>query len=132
MKVQEILKRGLIRACVATLLLFAIQAQAQKVLATVSLPHNAASYVALNEALNKIYVSGGAASNQLVFVINGSTFKGGVAGDGSGVSVDAVSASTPGRATIGPPPSMAKSELSARAATTWRLRGFPQATAARW
>ena len=91
MKVQKSFKVALTRACVATLLfivLFHIQAQAQTILATIPLPSNASSYVAINDALNKIYVSGGASSNQVVFVINGSTFKGGVAGDGSGASVD--------------------------------------------
>ncbi len=91
MKVQEIFKGGLSRACVATLLfiaLFAIQVQAQKILASVPMPPGVCCGVAVNLSLNRIYLSGGASKDQKVFVLNGATFKGGVAGAGSGASVD--------------------------------------------
>jgi DNA-binding beta-propeller fold protein YncE len=91
MKVQEIFKAGLARACVTTLLciiLFAIQAEAQKILATVPMPPSACCTVAVNASLNRVYISGGASKDQEVFVLNGSTFKGGVAGTGSGAGVD--------------------------------------------
>jgi DNA-binding beta-propeller fold protein YncE len=67
---------------------FAVYAAAQTTLATVPVPSNACCSVAVNAPLNKIYVSGGASDNQKVFVIDGNTFKGGVAGTGSGASVD--------------------------------------------
>ncbi len=67
---------------------WAASAGAQTILATVSLPPNTCCSVAVNVALNRIYVSGGASAHQQVFVLNGSTFKGGVAGAGSGASVD--------------------------------------------
>ncbi|MGA2635343.1 MAG: hypothetical protein ABSF16_14000 [Terracidiphilus sp.] len=91
MKVQEIFKGVLIRACVATslfIVLFAIQVRAQKILATVPMPPSVCCAVAVNPSLNRVYVSGGASKNQEVFVLNGATFKGGVAGTGSGASVD--------------------------------------------
>ena len=91
MKEQEIFKADLARACVTTLLffvLFAIQAEAQKILATVPMPPSVCCSVAVNTSLNRIYVSGGASKNQEVFVLNGTTFKGGIAGTGSGASVD--------------------------------------------
>jgi len=65
-----------------------VHAGAQAVLAQVPLPQNAASTVAVNPHLNKIYVSGGAQAHQEVFVIDGTTFKGKRVGLGSGVSVD--------------------------------------------
>jgi DNA-binding beta-propeller fold protein YncE len=79
------------RTGVAALLFFgslAVNAGAQTILATVSLPSNTCCSVAVNAPLNRIYVSGGASAKQEVFVLNGSTFKGGVAGAGSGASVD--------------------------------------------
>jgi DNA-binding beta-propeller fold protein YncE len=76
------------RGILLFLVLFAVHATAQKVLATIPVPSSACCYVAVNGALNKIYVSGGASANQQVFVVDGSTFKGAVAGDGSGASVD--------------------------------------------
>ena len=91
MKVAERFTAGLARTGVAALLffvLFAIQTKAQKILATVPLPSRACCTVAVNDRLNRIYVSGGASANQEVFVLNGSTFKGGIAGTGSGASVD--------------------------------------------
>ena len=91
MKEQKISKAGLASACVTTLsffVLFAIQAEAQKILATVPMPPSVCCSVAVNTSLNRIYGSGGASKNQEVFVLNGTTFKGGIAGTGSGASVD--------------------------------------------
>ncbi|MGP8270657.1 MAG: YncE family protein [Terracidiphilus sp.] len=91
MKVKEIFKGGLIRTCVAASLFivpFATQSMAQKVLATVPMPPSVCGGVAVNPSLNRIYVSGGASKSQKVFVLNGATFKGGIAGAGSGASVD--------------------------------------------
>jgi len=69
--------------------LFAVSAAAQTTVATVELPQGSCCYVAVNPALNKIYVSGGASSGQVVFVVDGETLKGESAGTGSGVSIDA-------------------------------------------
>ncbi len=91
MKVTKRFTAGLARAGVAVLLFivsYAVHAGAQTILATVPLPPNVCCSVAVNTRLNRIYVSGGASANQEVFVLNGSTFKGGVAGSGSGASVD--------------------------------------------
>ncbi|MGD0521975.1 MAG: hypothetical protein ABSA48_12020 [Terracidiphilus sp.] len=91
MKVGERFTAGLARAGVTTLLFivsYAVHTGAQTILATVTLPPNVCCSVAVNAPLNRIYVSGGASANQEVFVLNGSTFKGGVAGTGSGASVD--------------------------------------------
>jgi len=52
------------------------------------MPPSVCCGVAVNATLNRIYVSGGASKGQEVFVLNGTTFKGGVAGTGSGASVD--------------------------------------------
>jgi DNA-binding beta-propeller fold protein YncE len=79
------------RACVCALVVAAspaVDAGAQAVLAQVPVPQNAASTVAVNVHLNKIYLSGGALAHQEVFVIDGTTFKGKRVGLGSGVSVD--------------------------------------------
>src|SRR6266851_3374927 len=57
-------------------------------LATVPLQTNAQFSVAVNEALNKIYTSGGASSGQDVVVINGVTFATTDVGSGSGANVD--------------------------------------------
>jgi DNA-binding beta-propeller fold protein YncE len=61
-----------------------------RVVATVPLPATANGAVAVNQALNKIYASGGASSGQDVVVIDGTTFAttdlG--AGSGSGANVD--------------------------------------------
>jgi len=60
------------------------------VLATVALPTTANAAVAVNQALNKVYASGGASAGQDVVVIDGATFAttdlG--AGSGSGANVD--------------------------------------------
>lgn len=91
MKVQKMFTGGLTRVWVATSLLVvlvAIQAQAQKILAKVPMPPSVCCSVAVNPSLNRIYVSGGASKDQEVFVLNGTTFKGGVAGTGSGAGVD--------------------------------------------
>jgi hypothetical protein len=91
MKVGERFTAGLARAGVAALLFivsYAAHAGAQTILTTVPLPPSVCCSVAVNTRLNRIYVSGGASANQEVFVLNGSTFKGGVAGTGSGASVD--------------------------------------------
>jgi hypothetical protein len=58
------------------------------VVASVPVPTNAALAVAVNEALNKIYTSGGASSGQDVVVIDGTTFTATDVGTGSGASVD--------------------------------------------
>src|SRR6266851_2721935 len=55
-------------------------------LATVPLQTNAQASVAVNEALNKIYTSGGASSGQDVVVINGVTFATTDVGSGSGAN----------------------------------------------
>ncbi len=52
------------------------------------MPSNDCCQVAVNVALNKIYVSGGYSDGQNVFVINGKTYKGSDVGTGSTVSVD--------------------------------------------
>jgi hypothetical protein len=57
-------------------------------LATVPLPTNAQNAVAVNEALNKIYSSGGASAGQRIVVIDGTTFAATNVGAGSGASVD--------------------------------------------
>ena len=61
-----------------------------RVIATVPLPATANGAVAVNQALNKIYASGGASSGQDVVVIDGTTFAttdlG--AGSGSGANID--------------------------------------------
>jgi hypothetical protein len=58
------------------------------VVATVPLQTNALAFVAVNEALNKIYTSGGASGGQDVVVIDGATFAATDVGTGSGASVD--------------------------------------------
>src|SRR6266496_340996 len=60
-----------------------------EVVATVPLQTNALAAVAVNEALNKIYTSGGASGGQHVVVIDGATFAATDVGTGSGASVDA-------------------------------------------
>ena len=57
-------------------------------LATVPLQTNAQNSVAVNEALNKVYTSGGASSGQDVVVIDGVTFATTDVGSGSGANVD--------------------------------------------
>ena len=58
------------------------------VVAQVPLQTNSLAFVALNEALNKIYTSGGASDGQDVVVIDGTTFAATDVGTGSGASVD--------------------------------------------
>jgi len=58
------------------------------VVAHVSLQTNALAFVAVNEALNKIYTSGGASGGQDVVVIDGASFAATDVGIGSGASVD--------------------------------------------
>lgn len=57
-------------------------------LATVPLPTNADSHVAVSEVRNKVYASGGASSGQDVVVIDGITFATTNVGSGSGANVD--------------------------------------------
>jgi hypothetical protein len=64
----------------------AMSATAQNILARVSVPSNDCCQVAVNVALNKIYVSGGYSGGQDVFVVDGKTFKGSDIGNGSTVS----------------------------------------------
>ncbi len=58
------------------------------VVAQVPLQTNALAFVSVNEALNKIYTSGGASGGQDVVVIDGTTFAATDVGTGSGASVD--------------------------------------------
>jgi sugar lactone lactonase YvrE len=58
------------------------------VVASVPLQTNALAFVAVNEALNKIYTSGGASGGQDVVVIDGTTFAATDIGTGSGASLD--------------------------------------------
>jgi hypothetical protein len=127
MKVQEIFKGVLIRACVATslfIVLFAIQVRAQKILATVPMPPSVCCAVAVNPSLNRVYVSGGASKNQEVFVLNGATFKGG------SPALEAEPASTAKPAIIGPRPFTVGPQSSAPEAITLKSPPFPPATAA--
>jgi DNA-binding beta-propeller fold protein YncE len=64
------------------------RAPAQNILAQVAVPSNDCCQVAVNVALNQIYVSGGYSGGQDVFVVNGKTFMGIDIGNGSTVSVD--------------------------------------------
>jgi len=73
---------------VAFALLPVAHAGAQAVVARVPIPPYAASYVAVNPRLNKIYVSGAAAGRPEVYVVDGKSFKAKRIGAGSGVSVD--------------------------------------------
>src|SRR5260370_5560240 len=57
-------------------------------LATVPLPTNAESHVAVSEVRNKVYASGGASSGEDVVVIDGITFATTNVGSGSGGNVD--------------------------------------------
>ena len=58
------------------------------VVAQVPLQTNALAFVSVNEALNKIYTSGGASGGQDVVVIDGTSFAATDVGTGSGASVD--------------------------------------------
>lgn len=66
----------------------AMSASAQTLLASVPVPSNDCCQVAVNVALNKIYVSGGYSGGQDVFEIDGTTFTGSDVGTGSTVAVD--------------------------------------------
>jgi hypothetical protein len=62
-----------------------------RVRAIVPIPANARNSVAVNQSLNRVYVSGGAAPGQIVAAIDGTTFAVTEVGTGSGASVDDVS-----------------------------------------
>jgi hypothetical protein len=72
----------------ALIVSLAVTARAQSVLAQVPVPSNVCCQVAVNVALNKIYVSGGYSGGQDVFVVDGATFTGIDIGTGSTVSID--------------------------------------------
>jgi DNA-binding beta-propeller fold protein YncE len=62
---------------------------APRIIAHVTIPSNAAAGgPVVNEALNKIYTSGGASGGQVVAIIDGSTFGVTTGGTGSGAGVD--------------------------------------------
>ena len=63
-------------------------AHAQNILAKIAIPSNAQSSISVNAALNKVYVSGGASSDQHVAVIDGNTFTVTDVGSGSDANVD--------------------------------------------
>ena len=77
-----------IAAILMLIVSLAMSATAQNILATVAVPSNDCCQVAVNVALNKIYVSGGYAGGQNVFAVDGTTFTGSDVGTGSTVSVD--------------------------------------------
>jgi len=66
----------------------ALAADRWQIVTQVTIPQNAANSVAVNEALNKIYVSGGASGGQVVTVVDGVTFGVNMIGTGSGANVD--------------------------------------------